>query len=320
MGWRDMLNATEKRVLPWAGTRQLRVRDQVWEIAGPRPFEVGWWSFDCKGNRLASWDVRSGRVDADPSVLGFVVKGYVVGDRLVVDGARVDPDPLKISEQAEAVNILDGDLPRFARVSAGRLYEDGPLFYRGIEFPLGPEDDVLSAFLEGTDLVGVKGVTPPLDAAFRMEVWQRAEARKRRVEAERRRLEEDARREKEEQRKQLLEQLGDGAGRRRMAVHDFAEAAKAALAMANAKYLDHRKSVHKDEYVVTFSLIGRRFECTCDGRLQVIDSGICLKAEYDQDGFEQGTRGDTFFSLESLPGVIQEADRLGKLVVFRHVD
>jgi hypothetical protein len=320
MGWRDLLNTSDKRVLPWAGTPSLRVREQVWQISGPSPPEAGWWSWVCLGNRRAMWDVGAERSDADPSVLGFVVRGYVVGDRLVVDGATVDPDPLKIAEQAETVKLLDGDLPRFARVSAGRLYEDGPLFYRGIEFPLGPEDDVLSAFLEGTDLAIVKGVTPPLDAAFRMEVFQRQEARKRRVEAEKRRLEEEARLQKEEQRKQLLEQLGDGAGRRRMAVHDFAEAARAALAMGNGKYLDHRKSIHKDEYVVTFGLIGRRFECTCDGRLQVIDSGICLRAEYEQDGFEEGTRGDSFFSLESLPGVIQEAERLGKLVVFRHVD
>jgi hypothetical protein len=314
MGWKDMLNMSEKRVLPWAGTSSLRVREQIWELTGPRPPEAGWWPWDCKGNRRASWDVCSepGPVDADPSVLGFVVKGYVVGDRLVVDGSTVNPDPLKICEQAEPVRLLDGDLPRFARVAAGRLYEGGQLFYRGIEFPLGPEDEMLSAFLDGTDVSKIKGVTPPLDAAFRMEVFQREETRKRRAEAERRRLEEEEKLRKESQRRQLVEQLGDGAGRRRMAIVDFGEAARAALAVGNGVYLDHRKSIYGDEHVVTFRLLGRRFECTCDSRLHIIDAGICLKSD--------GIIGDTLFTLESLPSVIKEAIDRDVLVVFRHVD
>jgi len=315
-----MLNTSEIRVLPWLGSRELRVKEQVWEVAGVRPPEFGWWRWSCDGARRACWDILTPLSDIDPAILSYVVKGYVVGDRLVVDGATVDPNPLKIYDQADVLNLVDGDLPRFARVAAGRLYENGPLFYRGIEFPLGPEDDVLSAFLDGKDITKVKGVTPPLEAAFKMEVFQRQEAQRRRVEAEKRRLEEEEKLRKENQRRQLVEQLGDGAGRRRMAEVDFGQAARAALAITNAVYLDHRKSAHGNEYVVTFRLMRRRFECTCDVRLRVIDSGICLKAEYEQDGFEEGTRGDTFFSLESLPGVIQEAERLGRLVVFRHVD
>jgi len=30
-------------------------------------------------------------------------------------------------------------------------------------------------------------------------------------------------------------------------------------------------------------------------------------------------RGDTYFTLESLPAVVREAEQRGKLVVFRHV-
>ena len=63
----------------------------------------------------------------------------------------------------------------------------------------------------------------------------------------------------------------------------------------------------------------RRFECTCDERtLQIIDAGICLTAHYDDPDFEEGTRGDTFFTLESLPAVIRQAEREHRLVVLRH--
>jgi hypothetical protein len=46
----------------------------------------------------------------------------------------------------------------------------------------------------------------------------------------------------------------------------------------------------------------------------VVDSGICLQDH------RTGVKGDTRFTLESLPTVIGEAIRTGKLVVYRHVD
>jgi hypothetical protein len=98
-----------------------------------------------------------------------------------------------------------------------------------------------------------------------------------------------------------------------MALEDFGEAARAALAVGGATYLDHRPA-YRGEMAVRFRFIGRRFECTCDQRtLRIIDSGICLQ---DHD---TGDRGDHLLTLESLPGTIMQADREGKLVVFRHV-
>ena len=65
--------------------------------------------------------------------------------------------------------------------------------------------------------------------------------------------------------------------------------------------------------IVRFRVDRQRYTCTCDERtLQIIDSGICL---IDHD---TGEKGDTFFTLESLPGVIQQAQREGVLHVFRH--
>jgi hypothetical protein len=66
--------------------------------------------------------------------------------------------------------------------------------------------------------------------------------------------------------------------------------------------------------VVRFRLDHRAFECTCEERtLRIIDAGICLVDHATNE------KGDTYFTLESLPGVIGEANREGKLVVFRHV-
>ena len=48
-------------------------------------------------------------------------------------------------------------------------------------------------------------------------------------------------------------------------------------------------------------------------RLRIIDAGICL---IDHDTNE---KGDTFFTLESLPAVVQQAQRERRLVIFRHV-
>jgi hypothetical protein len=148
-----------------------------------------------------------------------------------------------------------------------------------------------------------------------METWRRDEAERRRVALEQARREEAERRAREERRRELAERLGDGAGRRAMVPLDFAEAARAALAVGGAEYLDHRPSAQRGEVVVRFRVQKQRFECTCDeATLRIIDAGICLVDH------ETGERGDTYFTLESLPAVILEARRGGQLVVFRHVD
>ena len=198
-------------------------------------------------------------------------------------------------------------------ISAGRCYEDGPLIYHDQEFPEGPEEDVMNAFLDRKGSVSdIKGVSPALDAAFRMESWQRAEAERRRIELEKLRREEEERLAVEQRRQEMVEKLGDGAGRREMATVDFNEAARAALAVGGAELLDVRTS-HRQEKVVRYRLDGRRYECICNTRLQIIDSGICLQDH------NTGEKGDTYFTLESLPAVVRQADREGRLVVYRHV-
>ena len=310
MGWKDLLQTGDERVtLPWLGGRTLYSAAQRWSIQGRLPKEYGWHTF-----RVVNREAHAeGPAEARPDLLQHTVRGYLVGDRLVADDIHVDPDPKHIAEFSEKVFLLDDGMDRFARVRAGRINREGPLVYQGLEMPLGQEDQVLEAFLDQTtSLALIKSVSPALDAAFRMESWQRAEAERRRAELERLRREEEEKRQREERRKELVKKLGDGEGRREMALHDFDAAARAALAVGGAVFLDAKRLRH-NEWAVRYRLDRQKFECVCDERLRIIDAGICLT---DHDTNE---RGDTFFTLESLPGVVQQAQRERKLVIFRHV-
>ena len=312
MVWRELLQTeNETLVSPWTGGRVLRVESRSWTIKENLPLEHGWYAFAVRG-RNATF---SNKVDPIFERLNHNVCGYLVGNRLVPDNARVDPNPTGIGNCSERVWLIEPGLDRFVRVSAGRTHEDGPLVYKCQEMPLGPENDVLQAYLDQKLSVNsIQGVSPALDAAFRMETWHRAEVERRRIETERLRAETERLRAETERRQHLAERLGDGAGRREMARTDFSEAARAALAIGDATYLDHRQAVRHNEVAVRFRLDGQHFECTCDLRtMQVIDAGICLTDEHT------GERGDSYFTLESLPAVIREADRTGRLVVYRHV-
>lgn len=312
MGWRDLLATEgETATLPWTGGRSLHSESRVYKLP-KRPREFGWYTFQIEGNNATAPKAA----DPLPELLKHSVTGYLVGDHLVADDTRIDPDPEKIVNYAEKVYILPEELDRFSRVRAGRIYGNGPLIFCEQEFPLGPEEEVMNIYLDnGTEVHNIHGVVPALDAAFRMEVYQREQAELRRQEIARRRAEEEARRQKELRRQELLEKLGDGASRRAMAWEgDFKEAAKAALEVGGATYLDHRKHGNRgNEWVVKYRVEGERLACVCDTNLHIIDAGVCLV------NHDTNERGDRYFTLESLPAVIREAIREGKLVVWRHI-
>lgn len=315
MGWRDLLQKPDETIsLPWIGGREILSNDRVFTIRGSLPRNIGWHNFQISGNCLKLIP-QARDADSVPGSLDHFVTGYVVGDRLVRDDAR-SAKYEQILDESEVIWLVEDGLDRFTRIRAGRTDKDGPLFYDGMAMPLGPEDDVRAAYLNAKEtLDDVPGVSPSLDAAFKMEVWRREDIRKRRAEAEKLRLEEEARIAAEERRQNIIQKLGDGVGRRIIASVDFEAAASAALTIGGAKFLDSRKSNRKDEMVVTFQVDNRRFECICaTNTMRIIDAGICLTSH------ETGERGDTYFTLESLPSVIREAQKLGKLVVFRHVD
>ena len=319
MGWRDLIEEDEREIVaPWLGGIVIRAYGRSWtmNIRERRPPEFGWFSFGVRG-RHAYFRGPAER-PSDPRPVASMV-GYLVGDRLVRDDVRVDPAPLRIVADSDPVYLIDSGIDRFTRVRVGRLLAEEPLVFLGVEMPLGPEAAVLSAYLDQkASIDDVPGVPSALDAAFRMETWLRTEEERRRMEIERARREEEEQRLREERRQEIERTLGSSAGRREMALVDFAAAATAALAVGGATYLDHRTSTRRGEMVVRFRFIDRRFECTCDARtLRIVDAGICLTAHGD-DEFEDGTRGDRLFTLESLPGVIQQASREDRLVVTRH--
>jgi len=238
----------------------------------------------------------------------------LVGDRLIPDNARVDPDPNKLIDQTFTVFIVERGLDRFARAVTAQTH--GGLVYIQQEFPQGPEAAVQGAYQDRKESVAhVFGVTPALDLAFRWVSLQRIIAEERQKELERIRVEEERKRAQEELMRQAMKDSGTGAGRRVLAQRDFNAAAKAALRLSGAELLDTRQSWNKREMVVQYRFRNRRFECVVDkNTMRIVDSGICLTSHTD------GTKGDTWLSLESLPPVVTEAIDTGKLVVYRHVD
>jgi hypothetical protein len=84
-----------------------------------------------------------------------------------------------------------------------------------------------------------------------------------------------------------------------------------ALARSGGELLDVIQT-HRGLVEVRFRFEGRRFSCVINpGTLGIVEAGICLSAD--------GIRGDTLFTLESLPAVIREAIQTGRLVVTRRI-
>jgi hypothetical protein len=308
MSWRDLLQDTpEERVLPWVGGRRVAGCDRSFVIEGRLPLEHGWHRFAIGGGRKATW---AGEGESDPMFDDGreTLRGYLVGNRLIPDGSKVVPDPARLVHQTVSVALVERGLDRFARALVARE-TGGPWIYVRQEFPLGPEAEVQAAFQDRLERVDhVRDVSPSLDLAFRFISYERDEAVRRREEAERVRREEEALREAERL-------VGTAHGRRELAHHDFEGAARAALRVSGAELLDHRDGHAAGEKVVTFRYAGRRFECVVHQHtLRILDSGICLVDH------ETGERGDTRFTLESLPGVIEQAMREDALVIFRHAE
>lgn len=313
MSWQDLLQpeAGEQRTLPWLGGRQLRAAGgRSWKIQGPLPAEYGWYTFTVTGGRTAS---LVGAADPDPSIeqRHKTMRGFLVGNRLIPDTARVDPDPNKLADQTLQVELVEEGLERFSRAVVAQV--EGHYIYIRQEFPEGPEQEVLMAYQDRKASVeDIKGVTPALDLAFRFITWQRVLDDERALERERLRQQARARAEAEARHQEALRKIGTAEGRRELAKHDFAAAAKAALAVCDAELLDTR-SVGGGRMVVQYRYQNRRLECEVErDTLRVIDAGVCLTDH------RTGEKGDTRFTLESLPTVIGEALRRGKLVVYRH--
>jgi len=313
MGWQDLLTSKgpEEITLPWAGGRRLNDGNRTWKLRGKLPREHGWYTFKIGGARKATLAGPADPPDPEWEENHAILAGYLAGSRFIPDSARVDPDPDKLIDQTEQVYLVERGLERFTRAVVVKL--DERLYYLRQEFPQGPEFEVQAAFQDRKKSCDhIKEVSPALDLAFRWETQQRALEEKREREAERQRLEEEARLEAEEKLRQAMKDAGTGAGRRALAQRDFKAAAKVALAISGAEYLDHREGVAPNEMIVQYKFRDRRLECVCDrNTLRIIDAGVCLDNH-------RGEKGDTYFTLESLPPVIGQAMDERRLVVWRH--
>lgn len=303
MSWQALVEKKSERTLPWLGGQSVwDDQGRSWSLDGLRPPEVGWYVFDCGSNRRATWAQDDLWASLGADAWPVTARGYLVGDRVVLDGARVDPDPERLLAQTRRVWLAPLGLVRFSRASVGWAANGHDFLYLGPVFPAGPEPEVIERYQDRrSTLDGIKGVTPALDLAFRFLTreregaeWRETERRRRLEEAERHAL--------------ALQLMGTSSGRREVARVDFAAAARSALALSGAELLDWRAG-RGAEVVVQYRLMARRFECVVDREtLQVLDAGICLR-NHDRE-----------LSLESLPPTVLAADREGLLHVFRHAD
>jgi len=315
MSWEDLLEEGNEKVLPWYGYRKVHDANRTWTISGDLPPEHGWYLFRMEGGRKATLaddtpvELNPYWADHQPQL-----RGYLVGDRFIDDKSRVDPDPTKLIKQTARVFCVEPGLERFARATVVVDRLGNHVFIEQL-FPQGQEAEVQMAYQDRQSRVdNIAGVTPALDLALRFASYQRELQEERRAELKRIREEERKQREKEERLQEAMRNAGTAAGRRVLATQDFETAAREALRVSGAELLDCRDSYNKGEKVVQYRFRDRRLECVVErDTLRIVDAGVCLDDH-------KGTKGDTFFTLESLPGVIGEAIDEDSLVVWRHIE
>lgn len=315
MGWEELLSEGKPaaKVMPWFGFKTVHNSERTWTIQGAQPPEHGWYRFEAKGGRYCLW-VGNANHDPDYAKGQRVLSGYLIGNRFIPDDARVDPNPDKLVEQTRQVYCVEPGLERFARAQVVKDRGEH-LVFDSQAFPLGPEEEVRRAYQDrATSVSKIQHVTPSLDLAFRWISRQRELQEARVRELERIRAEEERKRAETERIQQAMKDAGTALGRRAVAARDFPTAAREALRVSGAELLDTRDSYNKGEMVVQYRFLNRRLECVVDKNLRVVDAGICLTDH------QTGEKGDTWLTLESLPGVVAEAERLGVLTVWRHLD
>jgi hypothetical protein len=308
MTWKELLQdaPSSHSVMPWLGGRRIYRDDRAWRVDGRLPKEFGWYLWNLVGRN--AFLLEEAEADLGYGEGARVVKGYLVGDRIIPCRFQLHLKTEDFAYQFDSVALVEDGLDRFTLVEVLRTRYDF-LIYKQELFPLGPEDAVRRAFVDKKETVGdIAHVTPALDLAFQFATHHRKLAEEHRAELERKRL-------AEERIEKARKNMGTGLGRRELAATDFQMAAKAALKVGGAELIDARPGRTRREMVVQYRIENRRLECVAErATLRIVDSGICLTDH------NTGEQGDTHLTLESLPNVVRQAMREGRLVVYRHAD
>lgn len=305
MSWRDLLETTTSVTAPWHGPC-LYHGGRTYRVAGPRPPEHGWYRFDLRGRDARVVSREPGEPNDHYLDTYEVVLGYLVGNRLVPDGAAMTVEDF--ATQTTPLYCYDLSLERFSRAIAART--PGGTVYCGQEFDLGPEQDVRRAYEDRVGIEGVADVSPALEVAFTWSCFQRTRAEERVAQLERDRAAREAKAAAERTAREMMARGGTAVGRRALATHDFDAACREALRVSGATLIGTRPYGH--DRIVKYRFRDQRLECVVDHQLNILDAGVCLQDH------RTGVKGDRWFTLESLPGVVGEAMDLGVLVVWRH--
>ncbi len=329
MDYRKFLGQHAQLVLPYLGGEAVDARDRRLRLPQP-PAAPGWYRFTVKG-RVATADGP-----ADPPELGDLplVRGHWLDGRLVRDGGA-----------AELLLLPPDDEPALFSVVRARRWPSGDLIFEGLDFETEVEGAAREKLAAGGTLSHVKGVPATLRTAFAyallgkasgetgvryapaevrarvLEVaeggppaalaalraleTEREQARREMAELEARRAAETARLQAQQAREAELERR---AARVREQRATIVERASLALETAGAR-VEAARVINGDQVEAIYRFQGERFISVADAlSLQVIDSGICLGHP----------PRDELITLDSLPGVIQEAIDDGALVILRH--
>jgi hypothetical protein len=300
---------TTTEVLPYLGGPYVDAADRRLRLSGPAPEAVGFWRFEIQGRNARPVE------RAEPPDLSQlpVVRGYAVPGYLVTAGAI--PQLWSIGPEAEP-------LP-FAPL-VGRRWPGGALLFEMEDLQADVEDQVRRAFQERRPVARLPGVPAALRAAYSyavllrtarelsvpavpmeasgalMEIAAEGEPAARRLlgAIQIRRAAEPGRR-----RAGHATPLRPGRGRGRAGRSTVEDRAAAALYAVGA-VLHSLRWLGADELEVRYAYRGERFVTIVVAQtLQVLDAGICL-ANHDSE-----------VTLESLPGVIDQAIRTHRLVI-----
>jgi hypothetical protein len=311
--YRRFLQQTpETMVLPYLGGPYVDAPDRRLRATGATA--TGWWRFEVSGRTATAVEPADPPdVSHLPTVRGYWVAGYLVGERAVAHRLAMGPDT---------------DPPRFTPVIA-RRWPGGALLFDTEDFETGVEDQVRAVFEQSTEhgvngsLTAVSGVPAPLRAAFGYAVmlrvatalavpvrpvqlrWHIGElvamgdtaARRILTSAQERRAAEPNHVER------WRAERVDARLRPASSRDQVIERAEAALHSAGALLRDSRW-LSGDLLEVRYDFMDDRFVSVVDGEtLRVVDAGICLAGADDR------------LTLESLPGVIAEAIRTFRLEI-----